>query len=952
MIGLSGRDVARSLALAAAYAASAMVALRLGATLHDTPPLWPAAGIAVAALCIGGLRLWPGIALGTIIAIAPRGNGLTLTAAIALSTTVEALAAAWLLRRLFTFCVELRRARDAVALVLAGGVIGPAIGATVGAGAFALIQSSTPSSFGHEWLDWFLGDAMGAIVFAPVVLAWARDDRNAGPRRALETIAFAIGLAFSTAVALGAVPLGPDDRPLIFISFPFIVWGALRLSLRTTATAIGIVAFAAGVAASLHVGVFALPAADVGPLLQAYLATAAATALIVAASSTERRDAMRRVEQDAGDRMRAAAALRESEARLAMVFNSASDTLLLFAVEGAGRYRLVMANRAYREDLRTHLPETGDREITGLLLSELITQVLGLTSARVVANQELFARAIAGRVPLTYENTDWNRQDLVSEVSLVPVFDDTGKCTHVLRSSRDITSRKAAQDALRLHDFVVTHAPVGVLMLDGARRIVFANETACGLFGRAREQLVGAEISDLDAPNASVQWRSLLENARTRGRHVTEVEHISTNGASVPLELNIAFLDYAGQEISCVFVRDISERRKAEVTRRTLEAELFQAQKMEAVGTLAGGIAHDFNNILAAIVGNAEMAQIDLPQSHPGRQDLMEVLRAARRARDLVRQILTFSRKQEAERRPVRVAEVIDDVLKLLLATIPSTIELRSNVVDADALVFGDPTQLHQVLMNLCTNAAQAVGDHHGSIEVSQSEAVIAADSLRTDLAPGRYVRVSVSDTGHGMDRATLERVFEPFFTTKSPGVGTGLGLAVVHGIMRNHDGVAHVESAPGAGTVFHLYFPRLTSTEAVRTADASDVPVGHGERVLFVDDEPQITNITRRTLERLGYRVLALGSATDALRTFRADPSAFDLVISDLTMPGLTGAQLAVEMRQLRSNLPVILSTGYLDRLDAEMARDLQVRELLIKPYTTEALANAVRRALREVAA
>jgi PAS domain S-box-containing protein len=952
MIGWSGRDVARSLALAAAYAASAIVALRLGATLHDTPPLWPAAGVAVAALCIGGLRLWPGIAIGTIVAIAPRGNGLTLTTAIVLSTTLEAVAAAWLLRYAFNFCVELRRARDAVALVLAGGVIGPAIGATVGAGAFALVQPGTAAAFGHEWLDWFLGEAMGAIVFAPVVLAWARKDRHGGPRRVVETIAFGIGLAFSTAVALGAVRLGPDDRPLIFVSFPFIVWGALRLGMTTTTTAIAIIAFASGVAASIHLGVFALPAADAGALLQAYLATAAATALIVAASSTERRDAILRVEQDVGERMRGAAALRESEARLAMVFNSTSDTLLLFAVEAEGRYRLVMANRAYREDLRRHLPEHGDREITGLLLSELITQILGLTSARVAANEELFARAIAGRVPLTYENADWNRPELVSEVSLVPVFDESGTCTHVLRSSRDITARKAAQDALRLHDFVVTHAPVGVLMLDGDHRIVFANETACAVFGRGRDEMVGAEIGDLDAPNASMQWRSLLEDARTRGKQATEVEHVSANGTRVPLELNIAFLDYAGQEISCVFVRDISERRKAEVTRRTLEAELFQAQKMEAVGTLAGGIAHDFNNILAAIVGNAEMAQIDLPQSHPGKQDLAEVLRAARRARDLVRQILTFSRKQEAERRPVRTAEVIDDVLKLLRATIPSTIELRSNVVDADALVFGDPTQLHQVLMNLCTNAAHAVGDQHGSIEVAQTEVTIAPDSLRTDLAPGRYVRVSVTDTGHGMDRATLERVFEPFFTTKSPGVGTGLGLAVVHGIMRNHDGVAHVESAPGVGTVFRLYFPRLTSAESARPTDSQDVPLGRGERVLFVDDEPQITNITRRTLERLGYRVVALGSATDALRTFRADPSAFDVVISDLTMPGLTGAQLAVEMRRLRANLPVILSTGYLDRLDAETARDLHVRELLIKPYTTEALANAVRRALREAAA
>jgi CheY-like chemotaxis protein len=249
--------------------------------------------------------------------------------------------------------------------------------------------------------------------------------------------------------------------------------------------------------------------------------------------------------------------------------------------------------------------------------------------------------------------------------------------------------------------------------------------------------------------------------------------------------------------------------------------------------------------------------------------------------------------------------------------------------------------------MNLCTNTAHAVGDQHGTIALGLAVVHIDQDSVRTDLAPGRYVCLSVRDTGHGMDRATMERVFEPFFTTKEPGVGTGLGLAVVHGIVRNHDGVAHVESTPGLGTTFRLYFPSLAATESRRAADTPEIPRGAGERVLFVDDEPAITNVTRRMLERLGYSVLALRSATEALNTYRANPLAFDVVISDLTMPGLTGAQLAVELRRVRENLPVILSTGYLDRLDADLASSLQVRELLIKPYTTEMLATAVYRAL-----
>jgi CheY-like chemotaxis protein len=254
--------------------------------------------------------------------------------------------------------------------------------------------------------------------------------------------------------------------------------------------------------------------------------------------------------------------------------------------------------------------------------------------------------------------------------------------------------------------------------------------------------------------------------------------------------------------------------------------------------------------------------------------------------------------------------------------------------------------------MNLCTNAAHAIGDEHGVITLVQEVVSVNDDSMRADLAPGRYACIAISDTGHGMDRQTLDRAFEPFFTTKGPGVGTGLGLAVVHGIVRNHDGVVLVESEPGEGTTFRVYFPLMPTVPAQAPVEAADVPHGTGERVLFVDDEPSLSDVTGRMLERLGYQVLALRSATDALAMFRAAPAAFDLVITDLTMPGLTGAQLAVEMHRVRANVPVILSTGYLDRLDPDTARALHARELLIKPYTTEDLATAVRRALADFAA
>ena len=589
----------RILALAAAYALTAAIGLRLGATLHDIPPLWPAAGVALAALCIGGIRLWPGVALGTLAIIAPRGNGALLTAAITVATTAEAVIGAWLLRRLFAFRPDLRRARDASALVFAGGVAAPAIGAAIGAGAFAA-SGALHAPFINEWLAWYLGDAMGALVFAPAVLAWLTRGTTRDPQRQpLEVLSFLVGLTVASFAALGGLGLiGGDDPPVIFISFPFIVWGALRLGHRVTMGALAVVAIAASIAASAHIGVFDGTATNVGALLQAYLATAAATALIVASFAAERRDADARLIEserrlslvheattdrlalfaidaagvarltfansayitalrtcepsitdsdvigattseiadrlgveptamslyhekfaeavrtgasvhltqhaaidgapnntvlspvhgddgrvthvlwrahDVADRLRAEAALRESEARLSLVFNSSSDTLLLFSVEGDDEYRLVMANRALRDVLHQHRPERAGREIAGLMMSEFVTDVLGLPSDRIAKNNELFRRVIASKVPFTYENKDWHGSDLVSEVTLVPVFASTGRCTHILRSSRDITPRRAAEDSLRLHEFMMTHAPLGVLMLDGARRIIFAN---------------------------------------------------------------------------------------------------------------------------------------------------------------------------------------------------------------------------------------------------------------------------------------------------------------------------------------------------------------------------------------------------------------------------------------------------------------------------------------------
>lgn len=385
------------------------------------------------------------------------------------------------------------------------------------------------------------------------------------------------------------------------------------------------------------------------------------------------------------------------------------------------------------------------------------------------------------------------------------------------------------------------------------------------------------------------------------------------------------------------------------IERQQLSEQFRQAQKMEAIGTLAGGIAHDFNNIIAGIVGYGELAKMESVSGSPVAEHLEAILKSGRRAADLVKQILAFSRQQEQQRATLQLRHIVSEALHLLRATIPSTIAFETNLARDLPTVSADPTQIHQVVMNLCTNAWHAMREHGGRLKVllepCQVDALMA--ERHAGLRPGMYVRLSVEDTGHGMNAATLARIFEPFFTTKAPGEGTGLGLSVVHGIMQSHEGVVTVYSQPGKGTAFRLYFPATPGASASVTDAAQPVPMGHGERILFVDDEEILTKMGKKTLERLGYVVEAHSNSLEALEMVRADPAVFDLVITDLTMPGITGIQLAEQLRAIRPDLPVILTTGYTANLTSNRIQELGLTELLLKPMSLQTLAGAVARVL-----
>jgi CheY-like chemotaxis protein len=370
---------------------------------------------------------------------------------------------------------------------------------------------------------------------------------------------------------------------------------------------------------------------------------------------------------------------------------------------------------------------------------------------------------------------------------------------------------------------------------------------------------------------------------------------------------------------------------------------------MQSLGTLAGGIAHDFNNVLVAIGGNVELAAQALPAEHPARKHLQRVERAAARAADLVRRILAFSRPQEPRRASIRLQPVVEEVLKLLRATLPATVEIRTGFDGGTPEVLADSGQVHQVLMNLGANAAHAMAERGGVLEVRLEPVALdaGAATIAPELRSGRYARLSVGDTGSGMDPATLERIFEPFYTTKAPGQGTGLGLSVVHGIMKSHDAVITVDSQVGVGTTFHLYFPAADPSVGEDAAPPAREVHGHGEHILFVDDEEAIVDVATLILSRLGYRVTGSTDAVQALQDFRARPHEFAAVVTDLAMPGLSGHDLARQIRDIRPDLPIVLTSGNVRPADAEAAQRLGVGDVLLKPNLVGDLGATLHRVL-----
>jgi signal transduction histidine kinase/ActR/RegA family two-component response regulator len=379
------------------------------------------------------------------------------------------------------------------------------------------------------------------------------------------------------------------------------------------------------------------------------------------------------------------------------------------------------------------------------------------------------------------------------------------------------------------------------------------------------------------------------------------------------------------------------------------EKQLQQMMKLQAIGTLAGGIAHDFNNILFPIVGYTELTMDDIPKDSQARQNLEEILKATNRAKELVQQILTFSRQDCQERKPLQVQYLIKEALKLLRATIPSSIEIECDIDNTCGPIRGNPTQIHQVIMNLCTNAYHAMQESGGKLEVSLKEIHISYEQSldRVGMKIGKHIELMVKDSGQGMEPQVMERIFEPYYTTKEQGKGTGLGLSVIHGIIKNHGGDIAVSSQPGKGATFKVYLPIIDDIEEEIQTDEPLIAVNGKERILLIDDEEQIIDVEQQILERLGYKVTPKTDSEEALEEFAAQPDRFDLVITDMTMPKMTGDQLARRMMAIKPQIPVILCTGFNETISEEKALAMGINKFVMKPIVKDELASTIRTVL-----
>jgi len=668
------------------------------------------------------------------------------------------------------------------------------------------------------------------------------------------------------------------------------------------------------------------------------------------------------LEEKVQDLVRAKESLKESEHRYRMIAENVHDTIWIIDLNLQFTYVSLSVVRITGYTLE---------EIQNLRLEQLLTSSSYALAAQVLSEElakENSGETIDPDRPRTMEFELIRKDGNTVWIEFTATFrrDDEGKPMDILGVSRDITERKQTEESLRQSEatyrFLTDKMNDVVWMANLDFALTYISPSVKKILGFTPEERIRQTPAEMMTAETLFNAFNILNRELEREHEEgvdpertvkVEMDFYHKNGSIVRMEsVMSAIRDHDGTITGIHGVsRDITERKQAEEEKKKLEAQLTQVQKLESIGTLAGGIAHDFNNILAAIIGYTELAMNDISEPTKAWGELKEVRKAGDRAKSLVSQILAFSRQTETKHSPLTLQPIIKESIKMMRSVIPTTIEIRQNLVDS-GLVMSDPTQINQIVMNLCTNAVHAMDWTGGVLEVSLKRVSINGDAKTPDLdlPPGRYVKLSVSDTGQGMTPEVMARIFDPYFTTKEVGRGTGLGLSVVHGIVKSHGGVITCRSTYGEGSVFDIYLPEIDTKDESSNPHLERVllPIGT-ESILFVDDEPVLIELAKKMIENLGYTVLTRTSSIEALELFRNNPSKFDLVITDMTMPAMTGDKLAQRMMEIRQDIPIILCTGYSEYITEERAKRIGIREFVMKPLVVKELSKTIRKVLDE---
>jgi PAS domain S-box-containing protein len=638
--------------------------------------------------------------------------------------------------------------------------------------------------------------------------------------------------------------------------------------------------------------------------------------------------------RDVSDRRDAQDALRANEARLRTLFETMSEGVLQTRADGW----IVFSNPAAERILG--IPR---KEIEARHCADPAWEFLLANGTPMPAEEWVGARALREKKSVPHVVTGLRAgRGAVRWLSAgaEPILGKDGQLEGVVIAFADISASKAAEENLRIIEFALDSAMEHVFLATPAGRLVYANKSALSALNYTSDEILSKTIFDITPDVKPEDWAETWRRSKKGEWPTFESQYLSREERKYPALTSVSHMEFNGREYLFAFAHDIT--READ-----LATQLRHAQKMEAIGMLAGGIAHDFNNILSIVLGYSELALEDVPGQSPVRPFLQQIQTAGRRATDLVKQILTFSRQGDQKRQPLRLAPVVKEALKLLRGTLPTSVEFRVDVDANCGPVMADPGQIHQVMMNLCTNAYHAMRPKGGVLTVSLREIDAGAEwtSAELSIEPGRYVELSIADTGCGMDEATQRRIFEPFFTTKQPGEGTGLGLATVHGIVKSHKGGIRVDSKPGKGTRFDVLFP-LCPVPDEPVAPPPDVRTlaRATETVLFVDDEAPLLDSFGTALRRLGYTVDVAANGREALARFESAPDRYDLVITDQSMPQMTGIELARQIRRLRPKARIVLCTGFIEAANRDEVFAVGIKALVAKPFELHELVQTLR--------